>query len=358
MAGLRPVDEPLVVTAGKEEGPGFGILELLEQRVGQFLGELEVEGIEFGLHQLDQRIDEECVIVEIGVEVRTAVLAGGKQAAVLPHPGADERERALGGLHPFRLAEDAAGARHAADHQRVPGHEDLLVAPRADALFARGERLGARRSKQPLIRGFAHHREVPVLVLEVGLRIEAIVALEHRVLLRRQQVFKLVLVPDVVLAFHALRIRIEGRVVPAFGGLHLAHHPRRGLAGHAGVERLPGGRMCIGQQEQQRAVVVQHLLEMRDRPRAIRAVTAEPAAELVVDAAEGHALEREVGHAERLPVAVVRVAPQAQLDVGGMRELGRLAPAAGIGIEVLSQVRHRLGDRLRVEIRGVCRQPG
>ncbi len=81
------------------------------------------------------------------------VLAGGEQAAVLPHFAADERQRAACRIQPVVSAEHAAGMGHALDHQGIPARQDLLVAAGADAFLARGEQLFARRSEQVLTLG-------------------------------------------------------------------------------------------------------------------------------------------------------------------------------------------------------------
>ena len=51
-----------------------------------------------------------------------------------------------------------------------------------------------------------------------------------------------------------------------------------------------------GVDAQQQGVVVEHLLEVRHHPVGVDAVAGEPTAELVVDAAAGHRLERPGGH--------------------------------------------------------------
>src|SRR5262245_51329583 len=76
----------------------------------------------------------------------------------------------------------------------------------------------------------------------------------------------------------------------AVGGRHLAQEPRRGLAhwpDEALVARaVPPPR--LGGRAQELALVVEHLLEVRDTPVPVDAVAMEAAAELVVDAAERH----------------------------------------------------------------------
>ena len=84
---------------------------------------------------------------------------------------------------------------------------------------------------------------------------------------------------------------------------------------------------------QQLAVVVQHFLEVRNHPVLIDGVAREAAAELVVDAAFGHARQRQRRHVQRMQIGLVAAgarAPLAQqkVDVGRMRKLRRAAEAA------------------------------
>src|SRR5207237_641351 len=82
---------------------------------------------------------------------------------------------------------------------------------------------------------------------------------------------------------------------------------------------------------EQRPVVVQHLLEVRYRPFRVYAVAAKAAAQLVVDAALAHALERQ----ER---DVLLALAQAKLEVRWMWKLRRAAEAAADAVKVGAQV--------------------
>ena len=94
----------------------------------------------------------------------------------------------------------------------------------------------------------------------------------------------------------------------------------------------------IGEQPEERAVVVEHLLEMRNRPLGVDAVAAKAATQLIVDAAFAHPLERD----ER---DVLFALAQAELQIGRMREFRRAAETAERGIEISAQVlEHRPHD--------------
>ena len=282
-----------------------------------------------------------------------------------------KRERAAGRVEPVVAAEHRGGARHAADHQRVPAHEHLLVAAGPHARCARGEELLPRRIQQlrALLLAAAEPRgddperhgdgEVPVPALEIRLAVEAVVRRDDGVLLGRQQPRDLARRPDVELALLVLGVRVERRVVAAFRRLHLAHHPLRGLPGNAGEKRLPGRRPALGVEPQQRAVVVEHFLEVRDGPGRIHRVAAEAAAELVVDAALCHALEGEHRDVQRLLVAGRGVAPERELEIGRVRKLRRAAEPAVPGVEALLERPDRLRNRPRRRaLRRARRRPG
>src|SRR5260221_188806 len=118
--------------------------------------------------------------------------------------------------------------RHAADGERIPGNEDLLVAARADTLFACFE--------QFLLRGFdwqmsgPSDAQMPMPVFEVGRLVEAEMRRGRGVLLRRAELLHFVAIPDVEFSFLAFAVGIERGVVAPLARLHLAHHPARGPA--------------------------------------------------------------------------------------------------------------------------------
>src|SRR6185436_7829683 len=136
-------------------------LELGQQRVGKSACENKVVVRETRLQQLERSGDEERVVVEIGVEVGAPILVGREQPVVAPQLFAQEFESAPRGRDPVLPAEYPPGVRHATDGERIPGNEDLLVAPGTNALFTRGEKF--------LLRGLARagDPQVPVAILEV-----------------------------------------------------------------------------------------------------------------------------------------------------------------------------------------------
>ena len=135
VAGLDAVDQCLVIVAGEEEA-ACSILEMGQQGIAERFAEGQQAGIEFRLQQFQHGLEQIGVIVEIGVQVGVAVLAGRQQAAALPQFLPDEIQRAACRGEPVVAPEDAAGVGHALDHEGVPACQDLVVASRADALPA------------------------------------------------------------------------------------------------------------------------------------------------------------------------------------------------------------------------------
>jgi hypothetical protein len=161
---------------------------------------------------------------------------------------------------------------------------------------ARKEQGDVRESSGPAILG------VPVAILEVRRAVEAPAPSRQRRLLRRQQMLDFGAIPDVVLAFLALRVGIERGVIAAVGRLHFAHHPGRGFFGDAGEQGVAALRPGVGAERQQRPVVVEHFFEVGNFPALVDAVAAEAAADLVVDAAFAHARQRGQRHLARIRI--------------------------------------------------------
>ncbi len=175
--------------------------------------------------------------------------------------------------------------------------------------------------------------------LEVRRLVEAEAPRRGAEFLGREQRLDLVAAPDVEPAFVSFGVGIDARVEPAFRRAHLAQHPVRRVTRRPQEQRFAGGERRPRKHRQQLPVVVQHLLEMRNAPRGVDRITRKAAAQLVVDAALGHAGQGERGHVQRLQVGVgvARTrAPvaQAALDAWRLRELGGGPETAEAGIEI------------------------
>ena len=187
--GLGRLDQPLVVVAGEEEAAAFAVLEALQQRARRArCANSRSSRAEIGLQHLEQRSEQEGVVVEVGVEMRAAVLVRARAAAVLPHRGADEVERAARRVEPVGAAERARGARHAArssarSSSRAPSRRGRAAracrAPRTACARAVSSSSGTRprrgRARAATSRSGSRDDEMPVPALEVGRPVEAVV---------------------------------------------------------------------------------------------------------------------------------------------------------------------------------------
>src|SRR5579862_1708194 len=98
--------------------------------------------------------------------------------------------------------------------------------------------------------------------------------------------------PDIELALLAFRIGIERSAERSLPGRHLAREPSHRLA-RAGSKQLTARALMRERDElEQKRIVVEHLLEMRDEPVLIDRIAREAAAEMIIDAALANALER------------------------------------------------------------------
>ena len=156
--------------------------------------------------------------------------------------------------------------------------------------------------------------------------------------------------PDVELTLDALGVGVERRVEATLLAAHLAQRPGERVEADvqqtALAERLEAVQICASEQR----VVVEHLLEMRHRPRVIDAVAGEAAADLVVDAAARHREQRRQRHR-------ALVAQQQELDHRRLRELRRSAKAAVARVEGLCQRRHGGVQLLSIDRLGGGVQP-
>ena len=94
-------------------------------------------------------------------------------------------------------------------------------------------------------------------------------------------------------------------------------------------------------------VVVEHLLEMRHEPFGIHRVARKSAAELVVDAAGGHAFAGVQHHSRRLVIVKPFRAAQQKRRNAGLRKFRRAAKAAVFRIVIGFENRRRVSQNVR-----------
>ena len=114
----------------KKNPPSSRVLEVREHGVEDRAQPGHVLVAPAQLQHLEQRVGQVGVVVQIGVEKRDAVLGGGEQASVAPQAlGAGNRARARRAAPNSGLPSARAAAGQAADRQRVPAGQDLVVEP-------------------------------------------------------------------------------------------------------------------------------------------------------------------------------------------------------------------------------------
>ena len=333
-----------MVVGGEEEATCLIVAEVFEGRVDQFAEPFEIAVAPTRGEQRQQAVNQVCVIVQVAWVVRTTVTPGRRQPTSRPQLVADEVGGALGRVDPGLLAQHLAGPGHPLDRQTVPCGQHLVVGCRADSLLARVEHLCPSRREQrvsvgPLQAESLHHRrpgvvavEVPA-TLEVGGFIQPIKGFDDQILVLGQQFPDLFAAPQVVLAFLAFRVGIQGCVVATGVVLHLAHQPVCGVTYRLLEQQIRANRQRIGVQRQQRTVVVEHFFEVRNHPLRIGCIATEAAAQVVENAAAGHSREGGHDHLQAQAIVIASAGPKGPLpqQSGGRHghgELGRRTESA------------------------------
>ena len=228
----------LVVVRGEKETAVRAVLEALEQCVGERLRESQTLCIEAAGERLQHRVEQERVVVEVGRKPRGSCLQAGVQPSVAQGVAAQELDQFDRPLAPGRLGHRTRCACEARREQRVPAGQDLVVGARTHTPPAKREQLAPARRDQALAfvrcdsqrptdpRQRERNDRVPGVALEVRLRIEAVVALDHRPLVIVERRACLLALPDVEAAFLALGVRVQRAVVAVPGRTHLALQPR------------------------------------------------------------------------------------------------------------------------------------
>ena len=160
------------------------------------------------------------------------------------------------------------------------------------------------RKRRGDLRRRARRMQVPIPVFEIRRAIQAVVQSRGRACVFVHRGIEGSAIPDVVAAFLAFRIGIERRTEAAAFGAHLPLQPADDAFGGGAEIRSVEAHRCFGVHRQQLRVVVKHLLEMRDVPALVHAITEEASGQLIVQAARGHAFQRERRHASRFGVAI------------------------------------------------------
>ena len=329
--------------------------ELLHDGVGQLAGELQRPQLAAAVVQLQKAADQVRVVGQAGGVARFAGPVAAQQPPVAQQFAAREAGGGGGGGDEAVAPEHPPGHGQRVDCQPVPGRDDLVVqqGPRAP-VARRQQRVPPAPRQRPLAARPIQDIAAAELALRVGDGIALLgeaVSRDHLLDLRRcgaggpQRGAHVIDLPQVERAFHlvfrllrvARGVGVLGRVEAALRRLQVVQQvieggSRDGRAGRVAGDLVGGG---VGAGELR--LVVQHLLEVRDPPEAVHAVTVEAAAQVVVHAAARHRVQR---HPRHLQGALARGAPivlQQRREHHRTRELRRRAETAVAGIEGLRQ---------------------
>jgi hypothetical protein len=273
------------------------------------------------------------VVVEVGGEGSRALPPARAQAPLPPQMRQHEGRRPLCRAEVLGTREGLPGAGEGGEGQAVPGGEHLVVGGRTHACGARGEELLPERCQARRVRGLPFQMVGDARALEVPFAGDPPGGARDERVLGAEDLLHLVRGPDVEASLVPFAVRVQAGPEAPVGVRQLAPHEVERLLHDAAIERLAGEepRVHVGGHEQ--GLVVQHLLEVGDEPALVRAVAGEPAPDLVEQAAQGHGIERALGHAPRHRLAGAGVLAKQQLDGAVGRELGGGAEAAPAGIE-------------------------
>ena len=116
---------------GSKVKAAAGSFEVRQHHFHQFTGKLQLAGIEAYAGQLQQRLGQKHVVVEVGVESGVAVGAGGQQPPVTPMVAAQKLQRGASRGGQISARQSARSARQRANRQRIPAGENFIIARRA-----------------------------------------------------------------------------------------------------------------------------------------------------------------------------------------------------------------------------------
>ena len=239
---LAAGDQRLVVGRGGEEAAALGVGEAVEDLVGERARLGEPARVEGRLVEREQRLEQERVVLEVGVEVGAALVVRAQEPpAVVAQVAQHELGGSDRGVAVVRLAEHGAGVGQRGDHQRVPRRQPLVVEPGSHAALAGGQEAGLDLG-EPVGVGGGADRDVGAL--EVA-RLGHAEVLDRGVGQGPERLAHLGRRPHVELALDALGVGVERAREPALRLAELAQRPVERLARDAleeGARPRPGRR--------------------------------------------------------------------------------------------------------------------
>ena len=131
---LAARDQLLVVVRRREEAAALGVREAVDHRLGRLTRGVEPADLEGRLVERQQRLDQIRVVLEVGVELRLALLPGPQEVPLgVAHPGPDELRTRSCRVEVVGATEHRSGVGERGDRERVPGENPLVVETGPDA---------------------------------------------------------------------------------------------------------------------------------------------------------------------------------------------------------------------------------
>ena len=114
------------------------------------------------------------------------------------------------------------------------------------------------------------------------------------------------------------------------------------------VPRKLSDLICVQVNTHKKRLVVEHLFKVRYKPLAVDGVASETAAEVIVDSARCHGVERCCRYVQSRRVCVCGIATQQQVDIHSGREFGRRTKTAPFTVEATNEMCNCTSDGAQI----------
>ena len=341
---LRPDDERLRVVARLEEAAAFGVAEQAHELVREGPRVLEPPELEGRLVQDQARIGHRRVVVRERGSPRTAVAPRTQEPArAVPQMLEDELGRPDRGLdvarrrrtpaRPRRARRSPSRSRPRAPCRRSPGWTRASRSSNSlDLAASRSRSSSSGSSSSSAATASSGRGRQSTLVpsqLPPGVAPNAVATASPPTSTSssHDQTKKRPSTPSLSASW-------EEKKPPSRMPASRGARSRRSRVATRAIALVPRDLPRVDVQADQERVVVEHLLEVRDEPSLVGRVAVEPAAELVVDAAAGHPVERRRDQLAARPARPRRCMRAGRTrSVIGCGNFGALAEAAPARVE-------------------------
>src|SRR5262245_5017494 len=123
------MDQGFVVIRREEQPTAVRIGEVRQHHVHQLARKFQLVRAESNLLKLENRVCQINVVIEISVQMRTAVFVGRQQTSVLKHLRANEIERTSRRTCKFQASQRPRSDSQPTNRERIPRSQNLLIAP-------------------------------------------------------------------------------------------------------------------------------------------------------------------------------------------------------------------------------------